>query len=49
MKRNIDPNAACKWRPIKNRGDVFFKHFIRLIVDSFELTPETSLNDLCTY
>lgn len=28
---------------------VFLLLFIRLIVDSFEATPETWLNDLCSY
>lgn len=28
---------------------VFLRHFITLIVNSFELTPGTLVNDLCTY
>lgn len=42
----------AKGKTLENRWAdcmALFKHFIRLTVDSFELTPETPLNDLCTY
>lgn len=49
MFTHTDPSAACKGRPLnKQMGNLFFKLFIRLIVDSFELTPVTLLNDMCT-
>lgn len=33
----------------KKLESVFVMYFTTVIGDSFEFTPETSLNDLCTY
>lgn len=46
------PNAIGKGKlRAKQMGanDVFLKYFITLIIDAFELTPETGLNDLHCY